>query len=252
MRTARVEVLMVFAVLFMIAGSALVYADVGLPSDKSAAIVNIELNNVPLKQAIDTLFQGRGLSYVVQPGVTGKVVELKLKGLTFNEALKALADAGNFTYCIEDGVYVIGPKATVAVARRPAQPTVKYAPAAPASPVQEPVESQPVVLAPPPPAQVVVNQNQAPVFYGQPGSSPYYDSGYGGNPGFYTVGSAVRVYNGGGFNPVVVTGGYPSIIGTGFFPPPPPPGWVSPYMLSVMRFGYATQSRPFFITPWTY
>ncbi|MGQ9455491.1 MAG: STN domain-containing protein [Armatimonadota bacterium] len=77
-------------------------------SDK---IVNLELRDVTIQQAIDAIFQGSNVPYVVRPGLTGKVKELKLRGLTIDDAIRALADAAKANVRIENGVYIIEPKA---------------------------------------------------------------------------------------------------------------------------------------------
>jgi hypothetical protein len=98
----------------LLCGSVLTYA--GAASGKTSGLVDIDLNNVPVKQAIDAIFDGRGMHYIIEPGVTGKVVELKLKGISVAEALKSLGEAVGFTYTIKDDVYMIGPKTTIASA----------------------------------------------------------------------------------------------------------------------------------------
>ena len=75
----------------------------------TSGFLDVDIKDVPVKQAIDTLFEGRGLSYYIQPGVKGRIVELRLKGITFEEGLKALGDAAGFTYTVQEGAYVISP-----------------------------------------------------------------------------------------------------------------------------------------------
>ncbi len=73
-------------------------------------IVNLELKDVSIEDAIDAIFRGSNVPYAVRPGVTGRVKELKLHGLTVDDAIKALVDAAKLSVRIENGVYVIEPK----------------------------------------------------------------------------------------------------------------------------------------------
>ena len=45
----------------------------------SLVVVNLELKDVPVKDAIAKLFEGAGLKYSMKPEVPGRVVELTLK-----------------------------------------------------------------------------------------------------------------------------------------------------------------------------
>lgn len=224
-------------------------------------IVNLELADVPVKDAIEKLFAGTGLKYNIQPGVSGRVVELKLKGVTFEQALDALMEAARLTYKIENGVYVIGPAdAKTATSKDQGGPATKQD----TSKGQEQPKSEQVPTdkaeTPAPTAQqglpagqatatgpiIISNEQSAPVFYGQPLPPPYYfPYGVDGYPPVYQFG-AVRIL--GGYPPVVVAGGNPYIIRHGPLPPPPI-GYVSPEVLRFLRTQWAIQNRTY-ITPY--
>lgn len=110
MKVGRVFWLIVtsLAILLAAAGASICDQQPGVPgADK---IVNLELKDVTIQQAIDAIFQGSNVPYVVRPGLTGRVKELKLRGLTIDDAIRALADAARANVRIENGVYIIEPK----------------------------------------------------------------------------------------------------------------------------------------------
>ena len=215
---------------------------------KESALVNLELKDVPVKEAIAALFKGTTYSYYAEPGVSGKVVELKLKGITFEQALKALTDAAELTYTVEDGTYIIGPLKPAA--ETDASPVVAKSesgqdeqPLA-GEPGQPPVE--PAAQPGSPTTQVMINEQPAPVYYGQPGPGPYSPYGYYGYPPPYSIGN-VRVIPG-GWSPIVITGAGPSVVGMRSLPPPPA-SWVSPEVLRFLRYRYILPSR-FYWSPY--
>ncbi len=211
----------------------------GSASGANTTLVNVELRDVPIADAIAAIFKGTSYSYYAEPGVSGKIVELKLTGVTLDQALTALTDAADLTYTVEeDGTYVISPKKSAA----------KIASAQPAAVKTQPVQAQPPPAGStnPPPAdqaassnsQVMINEQPAPVYYGQPGPGPYspYGYGYGGYyPPVYQFGTTSVVPGWGGS--VVIAGATPYGVGLRY-PPPPPPGWVSPDMLKFLRNRY--------------
>jgi len=209
-------------------------------ASSQSATVNIEMNSVSVKDAIDALFRGRDAKYFIEPGVTGKIAELKLKGITFEQALTALTDATDLAFTVRDGSYVIAPKARLEAR---AQEERAAAAQTQAQQVTAPEGQQPQGAAQSQPSVLNVTQNQgAPVFYGHPGGYGGFGPGpYGFNGPVYPIGDGnVRVL--GGWPPVVVAGGNPSVIGFGMNPPPPP-GWVGPDVLRFLRSQYAIRSR---------
>lgn len=221
-----------FALIVVFAGSVIAY---GATDATVSGLVNIDIKNVPVKQAIDTLFEGRGLKYYVQPGVKGNIIELKLKGISFDEALKALGDAVGFSFRIEDGAYIIGPGAAQAkTARQPAP--AQYTTPPPAQSVTV-VGAGPAPQPMPQPQPIIVNN----VIPSQPQVS------YSPQPETYPNTN----YSYGGWSPVVNLGSGPYVFGR-FAQPPPPPGWVSPDVERFLRFQWAVPPRPGFAAPYPY
>ncbi|MGI6294548.1 MAG: STN domain-containing protein [Armatimonadota bacterium] len=222
MRSSALVALMVIA---MLVGGVAAYAN----SPNPASSINIDLKNVSVRQAIDTLFAGQGLKYYIQPGVEGQISELKLKGVSLDEALTALGGAVGFSYRVEEGGYIISPGKTTQ------QPT-----AAPLPPSQligkGPSAEKPAAAATTPP--VVVNNNitvpeQSPV---APLPEPY--------GGYFPLGYA------GGWWPTLNIG-TPYVYGR-FSQPPPPPGWVSADQERLLRFQYSVPRMPGYIAPYPY
>lgn len=213
-------------VIAMLVGSAAAYAG---PPNPASASIDIDLKNVSVRQAIDTLFAGQGLKYYIQPGVEGRISELKLKGVSLDEALTALAGAVGFSYSMEDGGYVISPGKTAqqsaSAQSTPSRLTGKG-----------PVAEKAAAAATTPP--VVVNNNftisepaassPIPEFYGN-----YFPSGYAG-----------------GWWPALNIG-TPYVYGR-FAQPPPPPGWVSADQERLLRFQYSVPRMPGYLGPYPY
>ncbi|MDH7602598.1 MAG: STN domain-containing protein [Armatimonadota bacterium] len=100
-----------FLVVFVLALAAVsVLSDEQPRVPGSDKIVNLELKDVSIEEAIDAIFRGSNVPYAVRPGISGRVKELKLRGLTVDDAIKALADAAKAVVRVENGVYVIEPK----------------------------------------------------------------------------------------------------------------------------------------------
>ncbi len=221
MRSSALVALMVIA---MLVGCVVAYADSSNPASSS---INIDLKNVSVRQAIDTLFAGQRLKYYIQPGVEGQISELKLKGVSLDEALTALGGAVGFSYRVEDGGYVISPgkAAPAAVQPTPNQLTGRG-----------PVMEKPTATAAAPP--VVVNNNftvpeQTVV---APPPEPY--------GGYFPLGYA------GGWWPALNIG---TPYGYGrFTQPPPPPGWLSADQERLLRFQYSVPRMPGYLAPYPY
>lgn len=216
-------------------------------SDPGSGLLNVDICNVPVKQAIDTIFEGRGVKYYIQPGVTGKIVELKLKGITFEEGLKSLGGAAGFTYRIEDGAYIISPAKAGTKETQAVVPTLQPSPPA-QSAAQTTGELRATDQGQPSAAPVVVNNNISsppPVFYGSGDGGGGYGVPYGS---VYNVGNTGYL---GGWYPILNIGTGPYVFGR-FFQPPPPSGWVTPDVERFLRFNWAVPRRPGFAAPYPY
>lgn len=257
MKTIKLANFTILAVVVVLSVCVAAWADDAGISDKAETrILNLELTDVSVHEAISAVFNGTGYKYQIQPGVSAQIVTLTLKNAAFDKALRAITDATGLTYTIEDGTYIIGPKKAVAKAqqadaavavppygRGPADSAEVAALASPQQP-EEQVERQPETPQPPPATQVVINQAPAPVFYGHP-EQPVQDYGY--VPPVYQFGNTRII--GSGIAPVVVAGGSTYILGYGPLPPPPP-GAVGPDLMRFLRTQYYIQSRPYFTFPY--
>jgi len=272
MRFTRLLVLMsVAAALAMLVGAA-VQAEEPQPATGASRIVNLDMKDTPIKDAIGSIFQGSGLKYYIRPGVSGRVVEMKLTGVTVEQAINALVEAAQLTVKVEDGAYIIapGPKsrgsrsAAAKSPRAPAEPAQPQEEQSGAGPSGEP-GAQPGPAEPKGTVQtqggssanVVISQPPSPVYYGQPGygqpggaySDPYaYDPYYNPSayPPMYQYGN-VRFM--GGYSPVVIAGGNPTLLQRGRLVPPPA-GYVGPDLLRFLRTQWAIQNRTYITYPY--
>lgn len=234
----RASVVLALALIGVFAGSVLAYAAVGSTSGS----LDIDLKDVPVKQAIDTLFEGRGLKYYIQPGVKGRIVELRLKGISLDEGLQALGDAAGFSFRVDNGAYIISP----------GKAAPNSAPAAVAnvdSPFVDTAGSGggPAMRQQPPPPvapQVVINNNIS-----SPPPVNTTDASVGFGAPFYGVGGTA--FQGGWFGPTFNLGAGPYVFGQ-WAQPPPPSGWVTPDVERFLRFNYAVPRRPGYAAPYPY
>lgn len=257
MKIIRVVAILSSLVLFILVMPMTLLAANAGPVNPSAVPVNIELCNVTVKEAIDSLFKISGIKYYIEPGVktSGKIAELSLKGITFDQALAALTDAAGITYSIKDGAYLISKTGSKALITQRTAPNagMQYQGAigsGPAGNYAQQALAQPGPAQPQTSPQVVINQ-PGPTYNGSTGPTTYgggndnaggyggYGYGYGG---VYRSGNASII--GGGYGSSVVVGGNPFITGFGTLPPPPP-GWVSPDQLRFLRGTWTFMNRPF-------
>lgn len=219
-------------------------------------LVNIELNDTSVTSGLKVLFNNSGMKCVIDPSVSGKIVELRLKGITFEQALNAFVDAAKLTYTYENGVYYIRPigstsnKSTLSVTeqRTPAKKRTENVAAQPEQ--QEPQYDQEYDQGyyPPQMAQnpnIYVNQT-APAYYGQGGMGayPYPAYGYGYGPGAYNAGGALNIVDGYGY-PVTIGGG--TYVRNFGYPNLPPPG-ILPYAYQQgMSRAWVMTPQPYFI-----
>jgi hypothetical protein len=235
----------------------------GAKGDTSAVksqTVNIELRDTQIKDAIDVLFKDRGLAYTVDPRVTGKIVELRITGVSFKQALEALCEAAGLSCTMTEGIYKIcpavatgaGPGTRSIVQSGSAAPQPRYAPppaeapqAAPSKPEMAPMqeESQTTQRS----GNVIVSQTASPIYYTPPSPSGSGDGGWrcGGAP-FTRVGNVGFAGGcGWGGGPVLVGG--PSLFWQRSYPPPPPPGYVNPEVQRFLQGQYAITSRQYVV-----
>jgi len=92
---------------FVVAPASRVYAQSDSMPSKT---IDLNLNNAPVRQALNVLFQGAGLNYTMDPGVSG-YVNVNLRAVSFETALKAvLKSASPPLVAVKDpdtGVYYI-------------------------------------------------------------------------------------------------------------------------------------------------
>lgn len=93
-------------------GGLLGTAECATPGDDTSPIT-IEFKDVDVQTALNALFMGRGMSYVVAPDVQGTLSMLSFKGVPFNQALKQILKSAGLVMRVQDGVYNISKKPDV-------------------------------------------------------------------------------------------------------------------------------------------
>ncbi len=80
--------------------------------DKKELPVTLELKDVPIRAALDSLFMGRGLNFVMDQSVLGTVSSVSLRDVSFEQALKVLLKAVDppLVYRKDGDVYLISVK----------------------------------------------------------------------------------------------------------------------------------------------
>ncbi|MFQ3548845.1 MAG: hypothetical protein SNJ70_03735 [Armatimonadota bacterium] len=79
-------------------------------------IVNLEMTNVGVEEAINTVFANTNVNYILRPGITGTISKLRLLGIRLDQAIQSIADAAKLEFKInEEGTYVIGPTEKTAI-----------------------------------------------------------------------------------------------------------------------------------------
>lgn len=99
--------------LLIIAGILAVWT-FGLVSTCYAAdTVTLELKDVDVTTAIESLFKGSGKNYVIEQGVYGRIPTLSIKDVEFDQALRLITRSNGLTFRIDQGTYMISPKPAV-------------------------------------------------------------------------------------------------------------------------------------------
>ena len=106
-------VVVVSLLLTPIAGAAgTLTAPASAPAAAGAAPVTLSLRDVPLRTALETLFQGSGLQHAVEPAVPNYPITLDIRDVAFSTALRTLLRlAPEVTYRKEGEIFLIGMRA---------------------------------------------------------------------------------------------------------------------------------------------
>lgn len=75
--------------------------------------VTLDLKDVDVRSAIESLFRGTGKNFAIQGDVQGIIPGLSVRDVPFETALKGLAKAADLTYRIDGDIYLIQKKQAV-------------------------------------------------------------------------------------------------------------------------------------------
>jgi len=159
--------------------------------------VTLELKDAEVRSALEMLFSESGFSYVLSPGVQGRVT-VSLHDVSWDHALRFVLDSLDLTYQREDNVYLIDRRA--AVLPHPKTPSQGHgvgtdAPKPAATPGKQRLDVVKVLYSDPAMIAAVLGGTSVGYTYGggglapygigtfaQPGLSPYGQQGVGTQP----------------------------------------------------------------------
>jgi len=78
-----------------------------IEDDLSGKYVTLDLDRVPIRQALRTLFEKANESYRVQPDLPNSLVSIHVTEVDFVLVLRVVAGLAGATYSIKDGTYLI-------------------------------------------------------------------------------------------------------------------------------------------------
>jgi len=177
----------------------------------TAKKVTIDADKTPVVDVIDAIFKGTGFSYTIEPGVSGTITA-SLTNVSFEDALKVVAESAGLKYELKDGRYIISPKESSSKQAKEAEPASKIDSGSSAEEAAKTNESAAV-------DENVAQNDQTPVDYNGPvayGSLPPYGA-------YYDVGP-IRNFILPPYEPYTITNGGDF---SGVIHPLPPPGFRS-------------------------
>ncbi len=114
----------VYKVLLMVMATAMFLGICALAFAQDAVKnVSLDLKDVDVKAAIESLFRGTGMNFTIDQDVTGSIPSLSIQGVTFDVALKSLTKTAGLTYRKDNGIYQIQKKQPVTEVTSGATPT---------------------------------------------------------------------------------------------------------------------------------
>ena len=87
------------------------------------APVTLDLKDVDVKAAIESLFRGTGRNFSIAQDVDGTIPSLSFRNVPFNQALKNLLKTAGLVYRVENSVYMINKKPDVTATTTTTQTT---------------------------------------------------------------------------------------------------------------------------------
>jgi len=111
------------AVFMAVTAASALICSVALAVPEDTKPVTLDLADVDVQAAIQSLFRGTGHNYSLSADVNGIIPSLSFKDVPFNVALKNLLKAANLVYRIQDGIYQISKKSEVTTTAEPVAST---------------------------------------------------------------------------------------------------------------------------------
>jgi len=111
----------------------LAFSDGGTKTADIPPTVSIESKGLDVRGVVHDLFTQTKRNYVLEPNVRF-VLYLSVKDIEFDEALQIVCKLANLDYQLQNGIYYIGPKKTVAPPKTQPKAEPKVEPATPPKP----------------------------------------------------------------------------------------------------------------------
>ena len=93
------------------------------PDQNKEPLISIDFKDVPLSEALQTLFKATSLNYAVDPNINQLKVTAVFKAIPFDTALKSILKAAGATYRIDNGIYLIASRPDVSSNSSPSMPS---------------------------------------------------------------------------------------------------------------------------------
>ena len=77
-------------------------------------LVSLELKDIDVKSAIESLFRNTGKNFAIEPDVVGTIPSMSIKDVRFDIALKSLTKTANLVYRIDNDIYLISKRPVLA------------------------------------------------------------------------------------------------------------------------------------------
>jgi len=118
MRTRYLKIIVVGLAAVMMTG---ILCVVALAADNPGN-VNMDLQDVDVRTAIQSLFRGTGINFTIDQDVQGTIPTVSFKDVSFDAALKSLCRTASLTYRQDGGIYLIQKKQPAPVDTTPTAP----------------------------------------------------------------------------------------------------------------------------------
>ena len=95
---------------FVVAGAAVLMVSTAALAADDDEPISLDLKDVDVRAAIESLFRGTNRNYFIAQDVTGTIPSLSITDVPFTQALKSVLKSAGLVYRVENSVYMISKK----------------------------------------------------------------------------------------------------------------------------------------------